>query len=419
MNRKPLILMIALVFVLQFFLGGATAQDDAVVLRALIRPDEGGNVALYAQKFEEETGIKVEVDFVGWAEIYNKTVTTLAAGGGGYDIVFIPSANAVEFASGGWFAPIDEAIPEAERGDWLASVVDLYTYEGSLFAMPWYAGGAHFITNAANLEEAGIDPASIETWADVADACAALIEAGSPDFCFTPSAKYPGNFYYSWGTMAASSGQPLFNEDGTPNFQETGLAAFQWLADGVAADYVNPAGAALDDYETLIEFGTGTSSFMINSTWSVTQADRNEELSSVTGETQLILIPGWEGMARSGGHLYAGGLGVLKTSEHPAEAVQFLQYLTSEEAQKHHAIEGANLPTRVALYSDEEIAAAWDGFEVLAEQLTYGFFPPQFTWFEEWRLSAATAAQDVISGRSTPQEAIDFLVAEAERLSAE
>jgi ABC-type glycerol-3-phosphate transport system substrate-binding protein len=246
-----------------------------------------------------------------------------------------------------------------------------------------------------------------------------LIEAGSPDYCFTPSAKHPGNFYYSWGTIAASSGEPLFNDDGTPNFQETGLAAFQWLADGVAAEWVNPAGAALDDYETLIEFGTSTSSFMINSTWSVTQASTNEELSSVTDQTQLILLPGWEGMAESGGHLYAGGLGVLSTSEHPEEAVQFLQFLTSEEAQRHHAIEGANLPTRVALYSDEEIASSWAGFDVLAEQLTFGFFPPQFTWFEEWRLSAATATQDVISGRSTPQEAVDFLVAEAERLSAE
>src|SRR5574341_599704 len=148
---------------------------------------------------------------------------------------------------------------------------------------------------------AGIDPATIETWEDVAAACAVIMEAGASDFCFTPSAKYPGNFYYSWGTIAAASGEPLFNEDGTPNFQESGLAAFQWLVDGVAAGYVNPAGVALDDYETLIEFGTGATAFMINSTWSVTQASKNEELSSITGQTQLMLIPGWEGKTRSGG----------------------------------------------------------------------------------------------------------------------
>jgi ABC-type glycerol-3-phosphate transport system substrate-binding protein len=180
MNRKFFALIIVFALMLQMLSLAAYAQDDEVVLRALIRPDEGENVALYAQLFEEETGIKVEVDFVGWAEIYNKTVTTLAAGGGGYDIVFVPSANAVEFASGGWFAPIDSAIPDDERGDWLESVVDLYTYDGSLIAMPWYAGGAHFISNAANLEGAGVDPASIAAWDEGAAAGGALIEAGSP-----------------------------------------------------------------------------------------------------------------------------------------------------------------------------------------------------------------------------------------------
>jgi multiple sugar transport system substrate-binding protein len=418
MKRRAINLFTALFLILPLALGMVQAQDD-IVLRVMVRPDEGGNVALYAQRFEEETGIQVEVDFVGWGEIYSKTVTTLAAGGGGFDIAFIPSANAIEFISAGWFAPIDGAIAEEDQGDWLQSVLDLYTYEGSLYAMPWYAGGAHFTANGAALAEAGIDVESIATWEDVAAACEALIEADAVDYCFTPSAKYPGNFYYSWGTMAASSGIPLFNDDGTPNFEETGLAAFEWLADGVNAGFVNPAGIALDDYETLIEFGTGTSGFMINSTWSVTQAAVNEELSSITGDTVLMLIPGWEGGDRSGGHLYAGGLGVVSASEHPEEAIQFLQFLTSEEAQKHHAIEGSNLPTRMALYEDEDIAASWTGFEVLAEQLTYGFFPPQFTWFEEWRLSAASAAQDVIAGRRTPEDAVDFLVAEAERLSAE
>ena len=63
------------------------APKEAVTLRMLVRPDEGNNVADYAAKFEQETGIKVAVDFVSWADISNKTLTTLAAGGGGYDIV--------------------------------------------------------------------------------------------------------------------------------------------------------------------------------------------------------------------------------------------------------------------------------------------------------------------------------------------
>lgn len=395
-------------------------ESEPVVIRALIRPDEGNNVTTFAQQFEEETGISVEVDFVGWAEIHDKTITTLAAGGGGYDIIFIPSANVVEFASGGWFEPIDDLITDDNRGEWLESVVDLYTYEGNLIAMPWYAGGAHMAYNAQILDAAGVDAGAILSWDDFMAACEQIVFSEAAPFCFTPSAKYPGNFYYNWGTMAASLGGDFFDEEGNPIFQDgdAALRAMEMIDTGTADGQFDPAGIALDDYETLIAFGTGQTAFMLNSTWSVTQANSNAELSTIVGNSNIMLIPG-SGDLRSGGYLYAGGLGLLSSSEHKEEAKQFLTYLTGAEAQKHHAIEGANLPTRVALYEDAEIAEAWPGFDLLAEQLTYGKFPPQFGWFEEWRRSAATAVQDVMGDRSTAQEAIDFLVSETERLQAE
>jgi multiple sugar transport system substrate-binding protein len=393
------------------------AAEEAVTIRALIRPDEGGNVAKAVEEFKADTGIDVQVDFVGWAEIHDKTITTLASGGGGYDIIFIPSANVVEFTSGGWFEPLNDMITDANRGDWLESVVNMYTIDGNLLAMPWYAGGAHMAYNANVLEEAGVDPASIKTWDDFMAACQTIVDSGAAQFCFAPSAKYPGNFYYNWGTMVASYGEDLFNEEGTPIFQdgEAASATMKMIGDATTNGLFDPAGIAQDDYETLISFGAGNSAFLLDSTWAVTQANRNPELSGITDNAGLILIPGGGGN-ESGGYLYAGGLGVLNSSEHKEEAKQFLAKLTDEEMQKAHAIEGANLPTRTALYQDPEIATAWPGFETLAAQLQYGKFPPQYSWFEEWRRSAATAVQDVMGERKTSEEAIQWLVEETDRL---
>ncbi|MBP1703814.1 MAG: putative transporter substrate binding protein [Chloroflexi bacterium] len=374
---------------------------EPVTIRALIRPDEGGNVAKYAAQFEQETGNKVAVDFVGWAEIHDKTVTTLASGGGGYDIVFIPSANVVEFASGGWFEPIDDVIPADQRDQWLQTVLDLYTYEGSLIANPWYSGGAHMAYNKDILTAAGVDPASIKTWDDFMNACKTIKETGAAEFCFSPSAKYPGEFYYNVGSIVAAMGGEFFDADGNPVFQDDGmtLKAFQLMKDGIDNGYFDPAGVALDDYETLIEFGTGKTAFLLDSTWSVTNANRNPDVSQILDKVGYILIPG-EGSQTSGGYLYAGGLGILKTSENKEVAKQFLQYLTQEEAQKQHAIDGANMPTRVALFKDAE-------------------FPPQFTWFEEWRRSLATATQEVMTATKTPEEAVQWLVDETNRLKAQ
>jgi multiple sugar transport system substrate-binding protein len=286
--------------------------------------------------------------------------------------------------------------------------------------MPWYSGGAHLVYNGEVLEAAGIDPATIETWDDLLEACAAIKESGAADFCFSPSAKYPGNFNYNWGSMVQSLGGDFFDEEGNPVFQESdaALKAFQLIETGVDEGYFDPAGIALDDYETLIEFGAGTTAFLLDSTWSATQATRNPDLSGVTEAANIMLVPGGDGV-RSGSWLYAGGLGLMKNSEHKEEAKQFLTYLTNEEAQKHHAIEGANMPTRVALFEDADIAASWKGFEALAEQLTHGQFAPQFTWFEEWRRSAATAVQDVMADRKSPEEAVDWLIEETERLKSQ
>ncbi|MFZ5808576.1 MAG: ABC transporter substrate-binding protein [Chloroflexota bacterium] len=393
---------------------------EAVTIRMLVRPDEGGNVAKYAAQFEQETGIKVAVDFVAWNEITNKTLTTLASGGGGYDIVFMPSADAPKLAAGGWFEPINDLMPESEKANWLAAVVDFYTFDGNLLAMPWYAGGAHMSYNMQALEKAGVDPVSIVTWDDFMAACKVIKDSGAAEFCFAPSAKFPGNFYYNWGTMVLSRGGDFFDESGAPIFQNgnAALDALKMLKDGVDQGYFDKAGIAMDDYETLIEFGTGKTAFLLDSTWASTQANRNADLSTITGKVGYILVPG-AGDVRSAAYLYAGGLGVLKTSSHKEEAKKFIVYLTGSEAQKHHAIEGANMPTRVALYDDADIAAAWPGFADLAAQLNYGKFVPAVPWFDEWRRLAATAVQEVMSGTKSPEDAIQWLVTETERLRSQ
>jgi ABC-type glycerol-3-phosphate transport system substrate-binding protein len=171
----------------------------------------------------------------------------------------------------------------------------------------------------------------------------------------------------------------------------------------------------MDDYETLIAFGTGKTAFLLDSTWAATQANRNTDLSTIVDKVGYILVPG-SGDIRSNSFLYAGGLGILNTSEHKEEAKQFLAYLTDEAAQKDHAIKGSNMPTRVSLFSDADIIAAWPGFADLAAQLSYGDFVPAVSFLDEFRTSEATAVQEVINGTKTPQEAVDWLVTEANRV---
>ncbi len=416
--KKSLVLVLIIVLLTSLF-SIVSAQDLSGEIHVLVRPDEGAVFEKYVPKFEEETGVKVIVDFVSWADISSKTMTTLASGGGGYDVVMIPSADATKLMAGGWFEPINDMIA-GEEDLWLKSVVEFYTdAEGNLLGLPWYSGASHWVYNKAILDKAGVDPAGIKTWDDINAACAKVKETAAADFCLTPSIKYPGNFYYGWGSIAKAHGGKLFDEEGNILFDKdpNTLAATKFYEDGANLEYLNPAGVGLSDYETLIEYGTGKTAFMLNSTWSSTQAMTNPELSSVADESFAMLVPG-NGDFLSDTYLYAGAFGILKTSDNKDAAKAFIKFMTNDDAQKDHAINGGNLPTRVALFEDAEIAAAWKGYDVLSEQLNYGGFAPKIEWFDEWRVVAATAIQNVVKGEMTAEEALTWLAGETETIKA-
>jgi len=389
----------------------AIAGSEGTTLRVLVRPDEGKNIYYYSQKFEEKTGTKVVVDFVGWDKIHDKTLAVLLAGGGGYDVVFLGSGYIGEFGATEQFEPLD--LDAEQRSEFLPALLDGYTYKGNLVAIPWYSGGAHMVYNASYLKAAGVDPDSILTWDDFMEACRKIKEAGVVKYPFMPSCKYPGNWTYNLGTIALSMGGKFIDKDFNPIFNSGGcLEALKMLVQGVKEGLFDPAGIAMDDYETLKAFEAGKTAFLLDSTWSVTQSTL-PEVSAVSKNVRIMLIP--ESKENSV-LMYAGGLGIMKSSRHKAEAKQYIMFQTGKEAQMLHAILGANLPTRTALFNDPEKAAISKGWPIygdLVEQVKYGELDPPILWLDPLRKILATAVQGALAGRETPTEALDKAVRRA------
>jgi ABC-type glycerol-3-phosphate transport system substrate-binding protein len=170
----------------------------------------------------------------------------------------------------------------------------------------------------------------------------------------------------------------------------------------------------MDDYETLLEFRTGKTAFLLDSSWAVTDANVNKELSQVAGKIKLMLIPHLPDT--KSGLLYAGAFGLLKTSTHQEEGRKFLTTATSYEAQERFALK-LNPPARVALFQDRVIADSWPGYSQIADQLlNHSRLPPQVPWLEDFRKSASVATADVIAGRKTPEEAQAWLLTEVTRI---
>ena len=381
---------------------------NATTLRVLVRPDEGKNVYYYSQQFEEKTGIKVIVDFVGWDKIHEKTLATLLAGGGGYDVVFVNSAYIGEFAATEQFEPIN--LDVEERSEFLPALLNGFSYKGDLVLVPWYSGGSHMIYNASYLKTAGVDPDKILTWDDFMEACRKIKEAKVVEYPFMPSCKYPGNWTYNFGTIALSMGGKFFDKDFNPIFNSGEcLEALKMLEQGVKEGLFDPAGIAMDDYETLKAFEAGKTAFLIDSTWSATQTTL-PEVSTVSEDARIMLIPESK---KNKAFMYAGGLGIMKSSQNKAEAKQYIMFQTSKEAQMLHAILGANLPARIALLGDPYKVAISKGYSIysdLSEQMKYGELDPLISWLDPMRKIVASSVQSALAGQKTPEEALNEAV---------
>jgi ABC-type glycerol-3-phosphate transport system substrate-binding protein len=384
-------------------------------LRVLMVPDGAGLVPAAGRAFTERTGMNVSITTASWAEVYSKSRAALT--GSDYDIVFIPSANAAEYGSSGRFAPLDDLLPPADRAAWLAPAVEAYTSGGSLYALPWYSGGTHMAYNATMLTRAGVDVATIHTWDDLLAACRVLKAKKVADFCFTPSAKYPANFYFNWGPMVLDFGGDFFAADGTPLFDQHDAAIRAWrlLRQGTEEGLFNSAGEKLDDYETLLQFRAGQTAFLLDSTWAVTNANVNSDVSKVAGQVLLMPIPSQPGIQATG-LLFAGGFGVLKSAPHPAEARQFVQQLVSYEIQQQAALQFSP-PTLLAVFDDAAVQAKWTNLAVIADQLRHhSRLAPPVPWLEDFRKTADELTGDVIAGRQTPEAAQTALLARVNAL---
>lgn len=401
--------------------GSQTAgEQEAQTIRVLVRPDEGDIVADYTEQFEQETGHTVEVDFVGWDQIHDKILSVLLGGGAGYDVVFIPDANAMEFMPTGEFQPLNDMIPDEERDEWLTSVLEYYQYEGDQLGIPWYSGGAHMAYNEAYLNDAGVDPASIDTWEDFLEASRQVVDSGVVEYAYIPTANYPGAWHYNWGSMVVSMGGRFFDENMEPAFTSgAGVEALEILVEGVEEGVFDAAGVSMNDYEALKSFQAGDTAFMLNSTWSANQATLPDQ-SSVADDVGFMPIPG--ASEDAGGLVYAGAFGIMQSSDSKQAARAWIETITSEEAQFDHATKGANLPTRTALLTDpqrSQIADEWPIYPDLAEQVSRGRFGPRIAWLDPARRVFASMLQSALSGDRSPQEAVEWAAGEIRSLQEE
>ena len=103
-------------------------------------------------------------------------------------------------------------------------------------------------------------------------------------------------------------------------------------------------------------------------------------------------------------------------SEMKEEAWEFVRFFTSEESQKTRALEAGRLPTRKALFEDPEVLEALPMIAGAKEALLNARPRPVSRYYSEMSRAMALQFNNVLRGNATPEEAVETLQGELQKI---
>lgn len=286
---------------------------------------------------------------------HDKYVSIMAAKDSSIDVFALDIPFVPEFAGAQWLTPLDDLIDKAELDKFFAGTVKGATYEGKLWAVPWFNNAAVLFYRKDLLESAGVKPPT--TYDELVQAATRLktpdMEAG-----FTwQGAQYEGGavdfFEYLWG-----HGGEFFNDKGEVVIeQDPGPKALRFMVDLIHTHKITPiAVTTWKETEARNVFVEGKAVFERG--WIGDYKIANSEGSKIVGKVGITphpAAPGHKGQSVLG----TWNLAIPRFSKHPKEAAEFVKFMTAEDSMKVKYLNGGNIPARKAVFDDAEVRQAY------------------------------------------------------------
>lgn len=251
-----------------------------------------------------------------------------------------------QYAKAGLMKDISSDLQKDGWGDSFSSAaLNLYGYNGKYYGVPWDVGAVGFWYNKALFTQAGIT-APPATWDDFLADISKLKAAGITPIALGEKDKWPGAFY--WEYLAVRLGgkaafDKAYNHNGgaftDPAFIQAGtylqqLTALKPFENGVL-------GASYDDHQALM--GNGKAAMELMGQWAPANdaAASTDKKGKELGFFPFPTLPNQQGNPTD---VLGGGNGFGIGKNAPAEAIDFVRFLTNTENQSALAKTGALLP---------------------------------------------------------------------------
>ncbi|HXH02923.1 MAG TPA: sugar ABC transporter substrate-binding protein [Candidatus Competibacteraceae bacterium] len=311
-------------------LAGTAAHAATTVTIATVNNGEMIVMQKLSKQFEEKhPDIKLNWVVLEENVLRQRVTTDIATGSGQFDVMTIGTYEVPIWAKQGWLLPLDNLPADYDLDDVLKPVRDGLSYEGKLYALPFYGESSMTFYRKDLFKKAGLKMPERPTYDDIAKFAAAITDKGAGVYGICLRGK-PG-----WGenmaflsTLINTYGGRWFDEKWNPEIDSP-----QWKqAIGFYVELMTkygPPGASSNGFnENLALFASGKCGMWIDATVAAGMLFNPKE-SQVADKVGFAQAP--VAVTPKGAHwLWSWALAIPKSSKVPEAAQQFVTWATSK-----------------------------------------------------------------------------------------
>jgi len=396
---------------------GPSGADDAVF-------QEGVDL------FTKATGIPVDIQLGGDAELFQKILAWVASGQQ-LDAVFVRENFLAPFINEGVLRPVD-GLPGLEELKPQITTLYLQSMEqkGKTWGLPYYSEVETCWLNEDKAKRASMTGAP-KTWEELTDICLKAKKDGI--------AKYPmvwaagqGDHHlpWQWFTQVCSRGGKLFDEKYAPMLGPGSIARealVWWRKTFIDWQITDPRSVELRYIPAMKAFGTGDYLFglVIFQTW--LQDAQDPKKSAIAGRVRLFQMPG---NGKSIG--YARLHGMSASTATPDWTWKLMSTLAAKAPSGEFAvptdwsIKRGYVPAYKAVWGNPALKAAWSKWvdvDALRTQIDNAVHSSVVvsasyeSWYPQWLDFVNVALQNCVIGKISAEQACDQMTDKAVALA--
>jgi sorbitol/mannitol transport system substrate-binding protein len=352
--------------------GSALAQDERTLNVAMVANGQMEDIAMLTPElFTAESGINIEYTILDEATLREVTTRDVGAGGEQFDVVMVGMFEAPQFGRNGWLVNLSEyadADADYDVDDIFPTVRNGLSYEGNMYAAPFYAESSFLMYRDDVLEAAGITMPDAPTWDEVAEIARTIDTDEMAGICLRGKPSW-GDLGAIFTTVVNTFGATywLDGEDSTIGESQVDQPEFKEAVEfyvGLIEDAGEDDAANSSYNECTSQLQAGKAAMWVDATVAASNLEGDD--SPIKGKLGYALSP--TKVTDTSGWLWSWALAIPETAPDKDAAWDYVSWATGPQylAEAGDLLPGgwAALPpgTRQSLYANpayQEAAAAF------------------------------------------------------------